>query len=409
MAKKTYEECYEIAKKYNTKKSFRENEKYAYRLASRNGWLKDYSWLSGHEKYTYEECKAIAEGYEVKKDFKMAEPQIYAYCHSKRWTRKFNWPKKEKEKEKKGKKFNYKFCYDAAEDYRSVSDFKRGNVGAYRAALRYGWLKDYRWLVGKHCSYSYEECFSEAKKYQTTRDFKHSASPIYSKAERCGWLKDYVWLSDNINHHIKKEDITYDKCIEIAKKCFSKTDMSSYSKSHYLVAKKNNWLKDYTWFIGNEKWGSEAFLIYSYEDTENKCVYVGLTKDLSRRRRQHLRKHPKTHEYDVVKKYFDSLGQDLPEETILEEHLTPAMAQEREGFWVQKYISDGWTGLNIAQTGKEKSSLGNYAIKWTKEKCLKEAKECKTLKTFMIQHNGAYQAAVRNKWLRDFDWLERSS
>lgn len=214
-------------------------------------------------------------------------------------------------------------------------------------------------------------------------------------------------MDDNTSHHIKKEDITYEACMKKAKNYFSKTDMASGSKSHYLVAKENNWLKDYTWFAGNEKWGSDAFLIYAYEDHENRCVYVGLTKDLKSRRRQHKRKHPKTHEYDVVKKYFDLLGQDLPEEVILEEHLTPAMAQEREGFWLQKYLSEGWTVLNIAKTGSGTSSVGNYTIKWTKEKCLCEAKECKTLRVFMTQHNGAYQASLRNGWLSDFDWLER--
>ena len=132
-----------------------------------------------------------------------------------------------------------------------------------------------------------------------------------------------------------------------------------------------------------------------------------MTKDLKRRRKQHKRKHPKTHEYDVVKKYFDLLGQDLPEEVILEEHLTPDMAQEREGFWLQKYLSEGWTGLNIAKTGRGTSSVGNYTIKWTKEKCLSEAKECKTLQVFITQHYGAYQASLRNGWLSDFDWLER--
>ena len=69
MAKKTYDECYEIAKRYSTKKSFRENEQYAYGRALRNDWLKDYTWLSGAEKYSYEECRCIAEKYNIKKAF----------------------------------------------------------------------------------------------------------------------------------------------------------------------------------------------------------------------------------------------------------------------------------------------------------------------------------------------------
>lgn len=402
MAKKTYDECYEIAKKYNTKKSFRENERYTYSLASRNGWLKDYHWLDGHEKYSYEECKNIAEGYKSKQDFKRLSPQIYAYCRYKKWLNDFSWLAKEDKKT-----FTYEKCYLAAKKYNSVKDLKRENKPVYVAALRYKWLKDYTWLTYANNSYTYDVCFNEARKYETTKEFAHFSGPIFHKAKRSGWINDYTWITDNTSHHINEEDITYEKCMEAAKKYFSRTEMQNGSRAFYLVAKKNGWFKDYVWFMGNDKWGKETFLIYSYEDPENKRVYVGLTKDLKRRRRQHMRKHPKTHEYDVVKSYFNSLNKELPQEKILEEYLTPAKAQEREGYWLQKYILEGWTGLNIAKTGKEVSSVGNYAIKWTKEKCLSEAKACKTLEAFIKQHNGAYQASVRNNWLVDFDWLER--
>ena len=403
MAKKTYDECYEIAKKYNTKKSFRENEQYAYGRALRNGWLKDYTWLSGAEKYSYEECRYIAEKYNTERDFKTSYPQIYAYCRYKKWLKDFSWlvPKDRKI-------FTYKRCYDAAKKYNLIKDFKKEHKSEYQAASCYGWLKDYTWLNINN-SYSYEDCLNEAKKHKTMREFIRSASPVFYKAKRSGWLCEYDWLIDDISHHIKEEDITYEKCMEVAKEYFSRTEMRNGAQAFYLAAKKNGWFKDYVWFVGNEKWGKEAFLIYSYEDPENKRVYVGLTKDLKRRRNQHMRKHPKTHEYDTVKTYFNSINKELPLETILEEHLTPAEAQEREGYWLQKYISEGWIGLNLAKTGKETSSLGNYVVKWTKEKCLSEAKECKTLETFMKQHNGAYQASVRNGWLVDFDWLEKKN
>ena len=332
----------------------------------------------------------------------MLNPQMYAYCCYKKWIGDFLWSVKEDTKT-----FTYEKCYLIAKKYNSVKDLKRENKPVYVAALRYKWLKDYTWITDTNNSYTYDDCFNEAKKHETTKEFARFAAPIFFKAKRSGWLKDYTWITDNTNHHIKEEDMTYEKCMDVAKGYSSRTEMRNGSRTFYLLAKKNNWLKDYVWFMGNERWGKEVFLIYSYEDSVNKCVYVGLTKDLKRRRKQHMRKHPKTHEYDAVKNYFTSLKKELPQEKILEEHLTPAKAQEREGYWLQKYISEGWTGLNIAKTGKGRSSLGNYAIKWTKEKCLNEAKECKTLKEFIKQHDGAYQAARRNDWLADFDWLER--
>lgn len=40
-------------------------------------------------------------------------------------------------------------CRKEAVKFRSVSEFKKGNKSAYKAATRYKWLKDFKWLKGE--------------------------------------------------------------------------------------------------------------------------------------------------------------------------------------------------------------------------------------------------------------------
>lgn len=47
-------------------------------------------------------------------------------------------------------------------------------------------------------------------------------------------------------------------------------------------------------------------------------------------------------------------------------------------------------------------------IKWTFEKCYKEAKSYKTYKEFRGKSKRAFYAAVKNNWIVKFDWLEKA-
>ena len=65
--------CYELAKKFDTKKAFREANRGAYFTAMAKGWLNDYAWLKHAEMpkriYTYEECKKAAVKCESRTEF----------------------------------------------------------------------------------------------------------------------------------------------------------------------------------------------------------------------------------------------------------------------------------------------------------------------------------------------------
>lgn len=44
---------------------------------------------------------------------------------------------------------------------------------------------------------------------------------------------------------------------------------------------------------------------------------------------------------------------------------------------------------------------------WTEDRCREEALKFTTLKEFCRSNHKAYDAARRNKWLKDYSWLER--
>lgn len=141
-------------------------------------------------------------------------------------------------------------------------------------------------------------------------------------------------------------------------------------------------------------------MIYGYFDEENKKCYIGLTRQLRKRHGSHKRKIKGI--YDVVMKYFISVGKQLPDPIIIEDNLTAEQAQEREGYYVRYYKNNGYEILNIAKTG----SLGSIPPKWTEDICLLEAKKYNSRKEFEEGNLGAYHASLRNGWIDNYNWFK---
>lgn len=357
----SYEHCYDEAKKYKSRTEFANGNKRAYNTASKNRWLDDYDWF---------ESKHKPNGY---------------------WT-----------KER---------CYDEAKKYKSKVEFQQKSGSAYVTAKKNGWMDDYTWFerpIVHNKKWTYETCLEEAKKYKTKTEFKNNNSGAYNVAYRNGWFVDYTWLEDG-NKIAVEERRKWNKetCYEEAKKYKTKVEFRKLSSGAYDAAYKNGWLKDYTWFESGVISKRRIYVVYYYIDDETNAVYVGLSNNMKRRHRQHSTcnlRHGKV-EFDIVYKYFhDELGKEVPEPIILEKNLSSEEAQEREGYYVELFTKEGRLVLNSAKAG----SLGAYG-KWTKEKCFEEAKKYKSRLGFEKGNNSAYKAAKRNKWLDDYTWFAPSA
>lgn len=195
---------------------------------------------------------------------------------------------------------------------------------------------------------------------------------------------------------------TYEHCYEAAQECTTIKEFSTCYVSAYIKSVQKGWRKDYTWLQRSVTIDtiSPIYLIYAYEDPDNKVCYIGLTKNLVKRKSAHKKreyykdKQGNKHLYwDSVAKYFISFNKPIPEPIILEEHLNAEQAQIQENYWKNEYISKGWTTLNVAKTGKNSSSLGGCERKWNLSTLTELAKLCKNKEEMKHKHNHAYKTA----------------
>lgn len=352
--KRTYEECYEEAKKYTCKSELQRNSLWAYKAAYRNGWLDDYTWF--------------------------IKPEVY------------------------NKKWNYETCLEEAKKYTSYTEFANDHPKAVKTARENGWIEEYTWLIpGKRSNgyWNYERCYEEAKKYQYRQDFENKSRVAYCAACKNKWIDDYDWMPK-----VKKRKSKWTKelCFEIARRYTSKALFEKEEKGCYLSAMRAGWLKEMDWFQKYiPEWMSEydkKHCIYAYEDKTNRHVYIGLTSDIKIRKRKH-----KT--CGGVFNYFKSVGKEIPEPVLLKENLTPDESRFYEGYYCKEYADNGWKLINKAPTGENVSSIGGGRILYTEKKCLEIARQYETMKEFYKNDASCYQRALKMGYISNYTWLKR--
>ena len=215
-------------------------------------------------------------------------------------------------------------------------------------------------------------------------------------------IPDFLsWL---IIENKEKEDV-----FEISKQYQSKTQFKKYDRDAYNKAFKNGWLNDMNW-LTNVKYNKQSYCVYVYIDEENSVAYVGLTVDKKRRHKEHKSGYFYNKKIkSPVFEYFTSVDKEVPEPIYLEENLTSIEAQEREDYWIKKYVENGYILLNKGRTGKNIGSLGGVEIKWTKEKIFAESQKYYTIKDFREYSHSAYNAAKNKDLIKDMYWLKRKT
>ena len=254
----------------------------------------------------------------------------------------------------------------------------------------------------------YENCYEEAKKYKTLKDFRKNSGYAYNSATDNGWLDNYTWLERQAKPNGYWQN--YDNCYEEAKKYKSRSEFVANCGGAYNAALHNGWIDDYTWLVSPtvRKHSGSKFVIYAYEDYENKVVYVGLSKDLKRRHRAHINgsMHKGKRVYDNLYKYFQAVGKEIPSPIIKIDDLSAEDAQYYEDWYKKAYANEGWTLINKAKTGVGSSSLGLSIEKWDEESCREASKKYKSRSEFAVCEHAAYEKARENGWLETYEWLE---
>lgn len=400
MSKKQYgywteENCIKEAKNYKTIKEFRTKSITAYSVACKNNWIKDYTWLErecvSNGYWTYKTCYEEAKKYESKKEFMKKSRGAYKVAIKNKWINDYTWLEK---------RFfwTYDTCYKEAKKYNTRKEFHDGNQSAYHASHKNGWINDFTWLQLQRFYWTYEKCEEEAKKYKTTSQFRRESLNAYEAAKKYNWLDKFTWLI-----HISRKIWNEETCREESKKYKTRNEFSKKSSGAYNVANKNNWLDSYTWLKKEQfdLYKDKIDCIYVYEFKDQNSVYVGRT--LMRLQKQRDKEHI-FRDTDTVFKFAKENDIAVPEMKILEDNLTIEEGSKKEGYWIERYRLDGWNIINIAKPG----SIGKLGKgKWNYKRTKEEAKKYKTRNDFRKSCSGAYFAAIRNKWIDDYIWFVR--
>lgn len=230
----TKERAFEKALEFNNKRDFKKKHIAAYELLRKNGWLDN------------------------------ACSHMRNIAHQVKWT------------EEK--------CQEEALKYKTKSEFKNNCSWGYLVAQRNGWVNKITQHYKKHkpkIKWTKEKCQEEANDYQYRVDFSKLSSKAYGACVRNGWLNEVCQHMEK--SRMKSFKWSKEKCQNIALKYKHRKEFQTKHKNAYSAARYNGWLDEICEHM-IPRGDKYRRCIYSYEFDDN-CVYVGLTNDLERRKR----------------------------------------------------------------------------------------------------------------------------
>lgn len=300
-------------------------------------------------------------------------------------------------------------CLEAALKCKTRTEFKTLYSRAWSVSKKNGWLDDfYSHMVSQTALrgywHNYDTCYNAARQCITASEFGKKFNQAYKVALRNNWTKDYTWFVSGIELYYKKNaKWTYETCAEESKKYQTRSEFQKNSVGAYQKALKRGWIDDYVWLNrGLEIFGTPD-CVYKYEFKEYNAVYIGRTINRGDRHWAHIFGIDK----DAVARFAYKHNIPVPEMEILAENITLEEGQHLEDEWVKFYKAQGFKVLNKAKTGKNKGSLGALGWgKWTYETCYQEAQKYKTRKEFQRENIGAYTRALQYRWLDDYTWFK---
>lgn len=403
----TYEQCCEEARKYKTKIEFRNNSRRAYDAAYHHNWMKDFTWFEEIIKpcnyWTYERCYKEAKKYKCKVDFQRGKRGAYKAALREGWLKDYTWMKTPPSH---NKKWTYETCLEEAKKYTNLNEFREKGGRGYNVSVENNWIKDFDWLnrkIRQNGYWNYEHCYEEAKKYKTRTEFEKNNGSCYQVAVKNGWIDDYTWIP-------KRKKIvskwTKDLCFEIGKRFKTKVEFEKNEKGCYIAAMRAGWLKEMDWFvpavIETMDMFKKSHCVYVYKDDELNIAYIGLTSNLKVRHNRHKLS-------GTVHDYFATLNMEMPQPIVLIDNLTPEESRYYEDYYVNEYRKMGYNVLNKGCTGKYCGSFGGGRVKYTYEKSYEIAKQYTLLKDFREENQSCYNRARIKGWINDYTWLKINS
>ena len=382
------ERCVEESLKYELRSDFQEKSQTAYVKAVKNGWLDIVcSHMIKIKKpkgyWNLKNCREEALKYDNVKDFAKNSSTAYKTCGENKWLEDVCSHMELRNI------WNFEKCREESLKFNSLYNFRKYSNSCYLSICRNGWLEllcsHMVRLQNKDNYLTKEICRAEALRYETRKEFREDCSKIYNFICKNNWLEELC-------NHQKCEKTngfwTKDMCHEKALECKTNTEFKNKYPSAYASSLRNKWLCDIRGHFEVQGNLHKRF-IYAYEFPDNH-VYVGLTCNIEKRKKNHL----------IKGAVFNYCAESNLEPIFIQISLLPIEVEEakkQEGYYLNKYISNGWIPLNKAKVG----AIGNAKIKWTMEKLQEEALKYTTKKEFRKYSESAYSTAKRYKIIND--------
>ena len=144
--------------------------------------------------------------------------------------------------------WDYNRCKEEALKYTSRSQFYRSGISAYKSALKNLWLDS----ICSHMDelkkpkgfwFEKENCVVEAKKYNSRNDFYENSKGAYDSASKHFWLDE---ICKHMDGGIKPKgywDIK-DNCLKESKKYETRNELQKGCRSAYRSAMRNEWMDE---------------------------------------------------------------------------------------------------------------------------------------------------------------------
>jgi len=136
------------SKKFSSRTEFKKHSGNAYNSAINNGWIGDMPWLDANNKKhpkgywkNRDNIMKEAKKYSTKEEFQKGNLSAFLAAHKYGYIEEMQWLAQKKQH--KWGYWNYKNIENEAIKYNTKTEFYKGNQTAYRAALKLGIIDDF--------------------------------------------------------------------------------------------------------------------------------------------------------------------------------------------------------------------------------------------------------------------------
>ena len=272
------EKCFEEARKYKTRSEFKKNSSQAYHLSIANKWIDDMTWMPKTQnvpnKHWNNKNNIINEAkkYKTRGEFRNKSYGAYRAAIKYGYIDELTWLNKKKNVPN-GYWQNKENVINEARKYKTRGEFQKNNVSAYESARKNNWFNEMDWFERPkerrqrgHWQ-NKENVINESKKYKTRSEFKFLSQRAYDSARKNDWLGEMIWLNNDKGKHPKGYWKNRKNMMSEAKKYSTKEEFKEKNLTAFLMSYKYGFNEEMDWMV-KQKQHKNGYWTYKHIEEE---------------------------------------------------------------------------------------------------------------------------------------------